>query len=112
MDTVWIRTHDDALIRAKSITTLQNWRDGLYAECITGSRVQLTNATCPISSQLALLEEIRHAEADDSRAVVIMPLWEQDSLVWHREFADRLADHLNEQDRRMRFTTTPRGHTD
>jgi hypothetical protein len=94
MDTVWIRTHDDALIRAKSITTLQNWRDGLYAECITGSRVQLTNGACPISSQLALLEEIRQAGADDSRAVVIMPVWEQDSLVWHREFADALADCL------------------
>jgi hypothetical protein len=96
MDTVWIRTHDDALIRAKSITTLQNWRDGLYAECITGSRVQLTSGACPIASQLALLEEIRQAGADDSRAVVIMPVWEQESLVWRREFADTLADRLNQ----------------
>lgn len=115
MDTVWIRTHDDSLIRARSITTLQNWRDGLYAECITGSRVQLTNGACPIASQLALLEEIRQAGADDSRAVVIMPVWEQDSLVWHREFADTLADRLNEHGHstsRIGVAPIPRGHTD
>jgi hypothetical protein len=113
MDAVWILTHDDALIRAKSITTLQNWRDGLYAECITGSRVQLTSGTCPIASQLALLEEIRQAAADDSRAVVIMPVWEQDSLVWHREFADALADQINQHDRgtsRIGVAPVPRGH--
>jgi hypothetical protein len=115
MDTVWIRTHDDALIRAKSITTFQNCQDGLYAECITGSRVQLTNGTCPISSQLALLEEIRQAGADDSRAVVIMPVWEQDSLVWHREFADTLSDRLNEhysRANRIGVSPMPRGHAD
>jgi hypothetical protein len=98
MDTVWIRTHDDLLVRAKSIMTLENDHNGLYAECITGSRVQLTSGTCPIASQIALLEEIRQAGADDSRAVVIMPVWEQDSLVWRREFADTLADRLNEHD--------------
>jgi hypothetical protein len=98
MDTVWIRTHDDVLIRAKSIVTLENGQDGLYAECITGSRVQLTKRTCAIASQLALLEEIRQAGADDSRAVVITPIWDQGSLIWHREFADTLADRLNEHD--------------
>jgi hypothetical protein len=98
MDTVWIRTHDDSLIRAKSITTLQNWRDGLYTECITGSRVQLTNGPCPIACQLVLLEEIRQAGADDSRAVVIMPVWKQGALIWHREFADALADRLKAHD--------------
>jgi len=97
MDTVWIRTQDDVLVRAKSIMTLENQHDGLYAECITGNRVQLTNDTCPIASQLALLEEIRQAGADDSRAVVIMPAWEHDSLFWHREFADTLADRLTKQ---------------
>jgi hypothetical protein len=114
MDTVWIRTHDDTLIRAKSITTLQNWREGLYAECITGSRVQLTNGACPISSQLALLEEIRKAGADDSRAVVIMPIWNQESLIWHREFADTLADRLNNHDRnisRIEIAPFPGGDT-
>jgi hypothetical protein len=99
MDTVWIRTHDDVLVRAKSIMTLENEHDGLYAECLTGGRVQLTSRASPMASQLALLEEIRHAGADDSRAVVIMPVWEHDSLVWHREFADALADRLNEHDR-------------
>jgi hypothetical protein len=43
-----------------------------------------------MASQLALLEEIRQAGADDSRAVVITPVWEQNSLIWHREFADTL----------------------
>jgi hypothetical protein len=100
MDTVWIRTHDDLLVRAKSIMTLENEHDALYAECITGSRVQLTSHACPMASQLALLEEIRKAGADDSRAVVITPMWEQDSLVWNREFADALADRLNEHDHR------------
>jgi hypothetical protein len=94
MDTVWIRTHDDIFIRADSIMIFENYHDGLFAECITGSRVQLTSGTCPTASQLALLEEIRHAGADDSRAVVIMPAWERGSLVWHRESADALADRL------------------
>jgi hypothetical protein len=96
MDTVWIRTHDDVLIRADSIMILENYHDGLFAECITGSRVQLTNGTCPTASQFALLEEIRHAGADDSRAVVIMPTWQHDTLAWHRESADVLADRLND----------------
>jgi hypothetical protein len=107
MDTVWIRTHDDTLIRAKSIMTFENEHDGLYAECITGSRIQLTNGTCPVASQLALLEEIRQAGADDSRAVVIMPVWEHDSLVWHREFADALVDRLNEDGERKSRTVAP-----
>ena len=113
MDTVWIRTHDDVLVRARSIMTLENGHDGLYAECITGSRVQLTRRTCPMASQLALLEEIRQAGADDSRAVVIMPVWEQDSLLWHREFADALAHRLNEHDSRNSksgLAPVPRGH--
>ena len=76
--------------------TLENEHDGLYAECVTGGRVQLTSGACSIASQLALLEEIRQAGADDSRAVIIMAVWEHDSLVWHREFADALADRLNE----------------
>jgi hypothetical protein len=100
MDTVWIRTHDDIFIRADSIMIFENYHDGLFAECITGSRVQLTSGTCPTASQLALLEEIRHAGADDSRAVVIMSAWEQGSLVWHRESADALADRLAERNTR------------
>lgn len=111
MDTVWIRTQNNALIRAKSIVMLENRGNGLYAECITGSEVQLTNGICSISAQLILLEEIRQAGADDSRAVVIMPVWEQDTLVWHREFADALADHLNERDNQATYieTALPRG---
>jgi hypothetical protein len=63
---------------------------------VVGSRVQLTRRTCTMASQLALLEEIRQAGADDPRAVVITPVWEQESLIWHREFADALADRIAE----------------
>jgi hypothetical protein len=31
MDTVWIRTHEDVLVRAKSVMTLENEHDGPYA---------------------------------------------------------------------------------
>ena len=113
MHNVWIRTHNDACIRADSIVILENNHDGLYAECITGSRVQLTSNVCPPALQLALLEEIRHAGADESRAVVIMPSWEQDALVWHRESADILADRLNEHENSTRgigVASAPRGH--
>ena len=96
MGAVWIRTHEDVLVRAKSIMTLENQHDALYAECITGHRVQLTSGACSITSQLALLEELRQAGADDSRAVVIMLVLEQEAVAWHREFADALADRLNE----------------
>jgi hypothetical protein len=102
MDTVWIRTHDDVFIRADSIMILENDHDGLYAECITGRRVQLTSSVCSATLHLALLEEIRHAGADDSRTVVIMLAREQESLVWHRESADTLADHLNQHENRAR----------
>jgi len=94
---------------------LENNHDGLYAECINGSRLQLTGNVCPPGLQLALLEEIRHAGADESRAVVIMPAWEQDSLIWHRESADTLVDRLNEHDyrtSRIEVGPIPRGHTD
>jgi hypothetical protein len=113
MHNVWIRTHNDACVRADSIVILESNDDGLYAECITGSRVQLTNNVCPPALQLALLEEIRHAGADESRAVVIMSAWEQDSLVWHRESADTLADRLHEHEnsvRGIRGASAPSGH--
>jgi hypothetical protein len=50
-----------------------------------------------MASPLALPEEIRQAGADDSRAVVIMPVWDHESLVWHREFADTPADRLGKR---------------
>jgi hypothetical protein len=113
MDTVWIRTHDDVFIRADSLMILENDHDGLYAECITGRRVRLTNDVCSTALQLSLLEEIRHAGADDSRAVVIMPAWEHTSLVWHRESADTLADRLNDHFNgamEIGIAPVPRGH--
>ena len=98
MHNVWIRSYNDACIRADSIVIIENNENGLFAECLNGSRVQLTHNACPPDLQLALLEEIRHAGADESRAVVIMPAQEQGSLIWHRESADTLADRLNEHE--------------
>jgi hypothetical protein len=112
MDTVWIRTQDNVLIRADSIMILESDHEGLRAECITGRTVQLTRGACSTASQLALLEEIRHAGVDDRRAVVIMPVRELDSLVWHRECADTLIDQLSEHENRVReleATPVPRG---
>jgi hypothetical protein len=85
MDTVWIRTHKDVLIRANSVVILESQPNGLYAECITGSRVQITQGACSLASQLTLLEEIQLARADESRAAVITPAWEQGLVIWHRE---------------------------
>jgi hypothetical protein len=85
MDAVWIRTHKDVFIRANSVMILDNQPNGLYAECVTGSRVQITQGACSIASQLTLLEEIQLAGVDDSHAVVITPKWEQGLVIWHRE---------------------------
>jgi hypothetical protein len=85
MDTVWIRTQKDVLIRANSVMILESQPNGLYAECITGSRVQITQGACSIASQLTLLEEIQLARADGSHAAVITPTWEQGLVIWHRE---------------------------
>jgi hypothetical protein len=43
--------------------------------------------------QLALLEEIRRAGADDRRAVVIMPPTDGDATTWRRECVDTPLDH-------------------
>jgi hypothetical protein len=67
METVWICTENDVLICTKSIMKLESGSNGLFADCITGDRVPLTNRICPLAPQLALLEEIRQAGADDSR---------------------------------------------
>jgi len=90
MDTVWIRGQDDVLIRADSIVVLENAKDGLRAECINGRAVQLTKSDCSTAFQLALLEEIRRAGADERWPVVIMPMTEQETPTWSRERVDTL----------------------
>lgn len=94
MDTVWIRAQDDVLIRADSIVVIENTQTGLRAECITGRVVQLTNSACDSAFQLALLEEIRRAGADERRATVVMPANENETASWRREYVDTLVDHL------------------
>jgi len=100
MDTVWIRTQDNVLVRADSIVLLRSSDDGLHAEFVTGRTVQLTQDTCSEAFQLSLIEEIRHAGVDDRRSVVIMPVLKGDSLVWHRECADTLVDLANDHDKK------------
>ncbi len=94
MDTVWIRCQDDVLIRADSIVVLESAKDGLHAECINGRTVQLTNSQCSSAFQLALLEEIRRAGADERWPVVIMAVMEHETPTWRRERADTLIDRL------------------
>src|SRR6266704_2496238 len=92
MHNVWIRGRNDVLVRADSIVVLALAPDGLVAECVTGRTVRLTGSPCSGALQLALLEEIRRAGADDRFAVVIMPPAEQGSLTWRRECVDTLLD--------------------
>ena len=94
MDAVWVRTQDDILIRADSIVVIESTQSGLRAECITGRDVQLTGSACDSAFQLALLEEIRRAGADERRATVVMPTNENDSPSWRREYVDTLVDHM------------------
>jgi hypothetical protein len=92
MGAVWIRGQNDVLIRADAIILLANAHDGLVAECLGGRTVRLTESRCSCALQLALLEEIRRAGADDRHAVVIMPPAEADPLTWRRECVDALLD--------------------
>ena len=91
---MWIRAQDDVLIRADSIVIIENTQTGLRAECITGRVIQLTTSVCDSAFQLALLEEIRRAGADERRATVVMPANENETPSWRREYVDTLVDHL------------------
>jgi hypothetical protein len=92
--TVWIRGQGDVLIRADSIVVLAIAQGGLHAECVSGRTVRLADSRCAGALQIALLDEIRRAGADDRHAVVIMPPAGQDSATWRRECADTLLDLL------------------
>jgi hypothetical protein len=98
VNTVWIRGQGDVLVRADSIVMLASAHGGLNAECAGGRTVRLADSECPGALQLALLDEIRRASADDRHAVVIMPPAEQDSATWRRECADTLLGLLAAHD--------------
>ena len=89
---VWVRGQGDVLVRADSIIVLAIVNGGLNAECAGGRTVRLADSECPVALQLALLDEIRRASADDRHAVVIMPPGERDSATWRRECADTLLE--------------------
>jgi len=98
MTNVWIRTATDMLIRADSIVLIEGDVNGLRAESLTGRTVLLSGSHCSTASQIALLEEIRHAGAEDRRTVVILEATDNHGgLTWHREAADTLIDRLSDQ---------------
>lgn len=101
MRTVWVRGHGDVLIRADSIVGLVSVTDGLNAECANGRTVRLADSDCPGALQLALLDEIRIAAADERHAVVILPPSERDSVAWRREYADTLLELLAARDEEL-----------
>lgn len=90
MKSVWVQGLGDVLVRADSIVLLAITEDGLHAECASGRSVRLIGTRCSSAVQLALLDEISRAGADDRWAVVIMPPGEPDSTTWHRERIDIL----------------------
>jgi hypothetical protein len=94
MDTVWVRGQGDVLIRADSIVVLAMAHDGLRAECVNGRTVRLTDSACDSALQLALLEEIRHAGADERWPVVIMPVGDRETPTWRRERVDTLIGRM------------------
>jgi hypothetical protein len=94
VNTVWIRGQADVLVRADFIVLLAIARGGLTAECVGGRTVRLADSECSGALQLALLDEIRRASADDRHAVVILPPAEPDSATWRHEYADTLVDLL------------------
>jgi hypothetical protein len=97
---VWIRGQEGVLVRADSIIVLACASGGLHAECVNGRAVRLADSEHPGVLQLALLDEIRRAAADDRLVVVITPPAERDSATWRREYADTLLDRLTEDDGR------------
>ena len=92
MGTVWIRGQGGVLVRADAIIMLASAHGTLNAECAGGRTVRLADSECPGALQLALLDEIRRASADDRHAVVIMPPAQRDSATWRRECADTLLE--------------------
>ena len=98
MGTVWICGTGDVLVRADSIVVLASVHGGLNAECAGGRTVRLADSDCPKALQLALLDEIRRAGADDRHAVVIRPPAERNSATWRREYADTLLDLQTERE--------------
>jgi hypothetical protein len=92
--TVWIWGCDGDLVRADSIVVIASGPDGLRAECASGRAVRLTGSQGSGALQLALLEEIRRAGADDRLCVVIMPVGGEDSPGWRRECVDELVERV------------------
>jgi hypothetical protein len=98
MSSVWVCGQEDVLVRADAIVVLACARGGLDAECVTGRTVRLADSECPGALQLALLDEIQRAGAEERLAAVIIPPAKSDSATWRREYAHILLDRLTEDD--------------
>ena len=68
-------------------------------ECVNGRTVRLADSECSGTPQLALLDAIRCACADERLAVVITPPVGRSSATWRREHAHALLDRLTEDGR-------------
>jgi hypothetical protein len=95
---VWVRGHGGVIIRADAIITLACAAGSLDAECVNGRTVRLADSERPGTLQLALLDEIRRAGADEPLAVVVTPPVERSSAAWRREYAHILLELLTEGD--------------
>jgi len=98
MSAVWVRGQGGVMVRADAIIALACAVDSLDAECVNGRTVRLADSECPGTLQLALLDEIRRAGADEPLAVVITPPVERSSAAWRRDYAHALVDRLAEDD--------------
>ena len=86
------------MVRADAIIALACAVDNLDAECVNGRTVRLADTECLGALQLALLDEIRLAGADEPLAVVITPPAERGSAAWRREYAHTLLRRRTEDD--------------
>jgi hypothetical protein len=108
VSTVWVRGQGDVLIRADFIVGFASVHGTLNAECANGRTVRLADSDRAYALQLALLDEIRRAAADDRHAVVIMAPAERDSVTWRREYADALVELLAASDDQLPVSPSSR----
>jgi hypothetical protein len=98
MSAVWVRGQGGVMVRADTIIAITCALGSLDAECVNGRTVRLAESECSGTLQLALLDEIRRAGADEPLAVVITPPAERSSAAWRREYAHIVLKRLTEGD--------------
>ena len=71
MTSVRIGAQNGILLRSNSITLIRNAPDGLYAGTISGQKVRITESARAYKCQLALLDEMHRAEAEDRYSILV-----------------------------------------